>query len=252
MAGKPKIVIVEDELELRETLVDLLSLFDYDVKTAENGIAGYNVIVRWKPDIVLSDIMMPKSDGYELLQKLKTNPDTELIPVLFLTAKVGMEHKLKGLEFGADDYLLKPFHKDELLIKIKNIIQTRKQLLKVMYSTPDKVVSESSDEKFLKNLKLAIEKEISNENYSLADIARDMNYSSSAIQKKVKAITNQSVSEFVRHYRLKRSHDLILVGFGSLSQIADKVGFRSLSYFSTSYKNYFGESPSEAMAKAAL
>lgn len=159
---KTKVAIVEDEPSLRQTLCDVLTIKGYDVQTANDGLDGFNLIKRYQPDIVISDVMVPRKDGFEMLRDLKSDTDTELVPVIFLTAKGGFDSRMEGLEFGADDYLTKPFHTDELLLKIRNTVTARKKLLHALYTTPEKVVTESSDERFLKQVKLAIEGEISN------------------------------------------------------------------------------------------
>ncbi|MBO6517989.1 MAG: response regulator [Bacteroidia bacterium] len=242
---KTKIVVVEDEPEVRQTLVDILEVKKYKVDTASNGQEGINVIKRVLPDLVICDVMMPIKDGFELVKEIKMDEKTELIPVLFLTANVSTTAKLKGLEFGADDYITKPFLMEELLLKVHNAIHMRKRLLQVMYSTPEKVVTESADERFLKKLKLTIENKISDPNLGMPDVAEGLNISTSSLQKRLKALTQKSVSQFIREYRLKRSLDLIYVGYGNLSQISEKVGFRSLSYFTKSFKDFYGHPPSQ-------
>lgn len=236
---------MEDEANLRQTLTDVLTIKGYDVETANDGEAGFSLVKRYQPDVVISDVMMPKKDGFEMLKDLKSDDMTSLVPVIFLTAKGGFESRIEGLEFGADDYLTKPFHMDELLLKIRNMVASRKKLVQAMYQTPEKVVVESSDERFLKQVKLAIEGQISNRSYGLKDLAADLSISTSSLQKKLKRICDKSVSQFIREYRLKRSRDLIDLGYGNLSEIAMKAGFRSLSYFSKCYKDFYGVSPKD-------
>jgi YesN/AraC family two-component response regulator len=169
-----------------------------------------------------------------------------LIPVIFLTAKAGFESRLEGLEFGADGYITKPFSTDELLLKIRNTVNARRQLLQAIHTTPDIISVESQDERFLKQVQLAIEGEISNLDYGLNDLAVALSISTSALQKKLKRICDKSVSQHIREYRLKRSRDLIDRGYGNMTEIDSKAGFRSLSYFSKCYKSYFGENPKES------
>ncbi len=242
---KTKIVIVEDEYELRQTLVDILEMHKYDVESAANGQEGLNMIRRVQPDLIISDVMMPVKDGFELVKELKLDTDTELIPVIFLTANVSSSAKLQGLEFGADDYITKPFLMEELLLKVRNLVQTRRKLLQVMYLNPEKVITESQDERFLKKLKLTIENHINNPDLGMKDVASEMGISTSSLQKRIKSLAQKSVSQFIREYRLKRSLDLIYVGYGNMSQIAEKVGFRSLSYFTKCFKDYNGYPPSQ-------
>jgi len=242
---KTKIVIVEDEANLRQTLTEVLTIKGFNVETAVDGEAGLELIKRTLPDLVVSDVMMPKKDGFEMLQDLKSNELTELIPVLFLTAKAGFESRIEGLEFGADAYITKPFRVEELLVKIKNTVETRKKLIEVIQREPAKITVESQDDRFLNDVKLAIEGDISNPRFGMVDLAAKLSISTSALQKKLKRICNKSVSQFIREYRLKRSRDLIDLGYGNLSEISAKAGFTSLSYFSKCFKNYFGINPTE-------
>ncbi len=242
---KTKVIIVEDEANLRQTLSDLLSVKGYTVETANDGQAGFELIMKSIPDIVISDVMMPIKDGFEMLKELKSNELTQLVPVIFLTAKAGFEARLEGLEFGADDYLTKPFRMEELVIKIRNTIETRRKLIQTIQNEPAKITVESQDDRFIKSVKLIIEGEISNPNFGMVDLASGLSISTSALQKKLKRICNKSVSQFIREYRLKRSRDLIDLGYGNLSEISAKAGFTSLSYFSKCFKTFFGVNPTE-------
>lgn len=238
------VAVIEDSTEIRQSLVDLLEMNGYRAVEAVDGAQGWELIQVEHPDIIISDIMMPNMDGYQMLQKLKSDPKLQHIPVIFLTARVLLSDKLQGLEFGANDYITKPFEIKELLYKIKNLLEFRDHTLTAAYSSPKKLNVESKDDRFLREVNLAIESRISDVDLGLQDMASMLGISTSSLQKKIKKISDKSVSQYIREYRLKRSNDLIMVDYGSLSEIAEKTGFRSLSYFSKSFKDFYGISPS--------
>ena len=239
-----KVLIVEDDLGIRETVADLFELNGYQVFLAKDGAEGFRKIKTKRPDVVISDIMMPIMNGLQLLAKVRGQNDTQLLPFIFITAKVMTESKLKGLELGADDYLTKPFVIKELFLKVNNLIKRRKRTLEVLSTKPEKVQGVTRDESIIQGLRIFLDENISNAHLSLDDIAKSLAISSSTLQKKVKKTTKKSVSQFIREYRLKRARDLILLSNESLKQIAHLTGFGSQSYFSICYKEFFGHSPS--------
>ncbi len=243
-----KVLIVEDEQDIRENIAEIFKLSKYKVFEAENGRKGLEAAVELQPDIIVSDILMPEMDGFELLEKIKTNPQTDHIPVILLTAKTMMDSKLKGLKIGADDYITKPFNVDELVLRATNLVDTRKKLRRTPI-IPEKLKIESKDDLFIKKIYNIMEKNIDKFDFSVEDFVREMGYSRSAVQKKIKAITGKTATNLVRDYRLERAKQLIEQGAGFLSEIAGMVGFNSLSYFSNCYKQYFGINPSEVKKK---
>jgi len=238
-------LIVEDDPAIRETVAELFELNSFKVGTVANGALAYRKILDRKPDIVISDIMMPVMDGLQLLRRIRSNPETQLIPFILITAKAMTESKLECLEQGADDYLTKPFEIKELFLKVRNLTDRRDKMIKSFASTPDSIQKNSKEEDFSYTLKRHLEEQLSNSNLSLEDIARALGVSTSTLQKKIKQKFNKSVSQFIREFRLKRAHDLIVLSNCSLKEIAFKTGFNSLSYFSISYKKFYGISPSE-------
>lgn len=244
-----KVLIVEDEQDIRENIAEIFKLSKFKVFEAENGQIGLDIAVEIKPDIVVSDILMPIMDGFGLLENLKTNPATDHIPVILLTAKTMMDSKLLGLKIGADDYITKPFNVDELVLRATNLVETRKKLRRTPI-IPEKLKIESKDDLFIKKIYSIMEKNIDKFDFSVEDFVREMGYSRSAVQKKIKAITGKTATNLVRDYRLERAKQLIEQGAGFLSEIASMVGFNSLSYFSNCYKQYFGINPSEVKKNA--
>jgi DNA-binding response OmpR family regulator len=242
---KNKILYVEDEKNIRDTMSDIFELQGFDIDLASNGREALKILNSCKPDIIISDIMMPEMDGFEFIKGLKMNKETELIPLIFVTAKILNTEKLKGLGLGADDYITKPFEFQELLLKIKNILNTRRKLLSKFYTEPDNIVVQSQDDLFLKELNQIIEEKISDPDLSLKEIAGLMNYSESTLQRKLKKCTGKPVSRFIREYRLNRAKALILLDYGTISEITRKTGFSSIHYFSQTYKNFFHIAPSK-------
>jgi len=191
--------------------------------------------------------MMPKMDGVSLCQKLKTDWRTSHIPVILLTAKADIDSKLKGLESRADDYLTKPFNEQELRLIIRNRIQQREALRqrwsRIIKLEPKELCITSADEKFLNKLTDIIERNIDNGDLGVEKLISDIGVSRTQLHRKLKALTNQSTTEFIRTFRLKRAYDLILKNAGSISEIAYKVGFSSPQYFNRAFKNQFGFAP---------
>lgn len=240
-----QVLIIEDNVTLRETLIDAFEVDGYNTSSATNGQQGLERVQASRPDLIISDIMMPVMDGIELVKKLKANPETELIPVILLTAKSMQEDRLLGLGHGANDYITKPFDLKELLLRAKNLIDHQHKVNSRNILKPDQVSVDSQDDLFLKDVKGSIDRHLSDLNYSLKILADECCYSVSTIQKKIKKLTGKSVSQLIREYRLDRGRQLLLAKVGSVSQVAAMVGFNSLSYFSSCYKAYFGNNPTD-------
>lgn len=262
-ADRPLLLLVEDNEELRAFLSQTLSEF-YEVLEAPDGKKALELAGRRVPDIVVSDIFMPHMDGIELLATLKKEVVTSHIPVLLLTSKTALEDRLEGLQHGADAYLGKPFQTEELLAWIGNLLETRRRLQekfarppairsKGQPGDPETAAVEASpgmmmsalDRQFLEKLRQIAEQEIENENLSIEDLARRMAMSRSQLHRKLSALTGQSAGEFLRNYRLDRAMELLRAKAGNVSEVAWQVGFSNPKYFSTSFKERFGISPSE-------
>lgn len=245
---KTIILVVEDNPDLREMIKENLS-DNYSVLKAENGVKGLRLAEETIPDLIISDIMMPEMDGYELSRKIKTNEKTNHIPVILLTAKAETKDKLEGLETGADDYLVKPFNSDELKVRVKNLIKIRKQMREKYQSQmlikPSDVVVPSSQKVFIDKLTSIIEKNISDENFSVEILSEEIGLSRSQLHRKVKAITNQSPSEFIRDFRLQRAAELLKQDAGNIAEIAYLVGFNSQAYFTKVFQELYHQTPLE-------
>lgn len=251
-SGDEIILVVEDHVDLRNYIRDTLT-DTYQVIEASNGKEGLNKASEIIPDLVISDVMMPEMDGYTFCKKIKSNDKTNHIPVILLTAKASTEDKLEGLELGADDYLIKPFNPDELKLRVRNLIRIREELRQKFTSEmvlkPAEVIVPSSQVQFMERVKNIIEANMENENFGVDKLADEAGMSRSQLHRKLKAITNQSTTEFIRNFRLQRAAQLILQDAGSMAEIAYKVGFNSQAYFNKSFQELFGCSPSEYKRK---
>jgi signal transduction histidine kinase/ligand-binding sensor domain-containing protein/DNA-binding response OmpR family regulator len=245
---KDIILIVEDHSDLRKYIRENLAE-NYQMIEAPNGKDGFEKAIEVIPDLIISDVMMPEMDGYTFCKKLKTDERTNHIPVILLTAKASTEDKLEGLELGADDYLIKPFNPEELKLRVRNLIKTREQLRQKFTSEmilkPSEVVVPSTQMQFMQKLQSIIEINLEDENFGVDRLSEEMGMSRSQLHRKLKAVTNQSTTEFIRNFRLQRAAQLILQDTGSMGEIAYKVGFNSQAYFNKSFQEVFGCSPSE-------
>lgn len=245
---KPLVLIVEDNPDLQVYIREQLES-NYQTIIASNGKQGLDIAIAKIPDLILSDVMMPKMNGIELSETLKKDGRTNHIPIILLTAKAAQSNKIEGLQTGADDYLTKPFDSRELLTRVQNLIDQRKILrdkfqgeLKIR---PSKVNLNSLEEIFISQVMEEVEKNISNEYYTVEDLAKSIGFSRSQLNRKLKAVCNQSANQLIREFRLIRAKEMLEQKSASVSEIAYAVGYNNLSYFSKSFKDVFGVSPSE-------
>ncbi len=246
------ILIVEDNNDMRQFIKENIQT-DYKVIEAIDGEDGLNKALENIPDLIISDVLMPKLNGYEFCSKIKTDERTSHIPLILLTSKAETNSRILGLETGADDYLTKPFNSAELLLRIKNLIDQRKKLRekfsRQIKLEPKDVTVTSTDEKFLTRVLEIVEKNVSNENFSAEDFAENVGMSKTHLNRKLNALTETSANEFIRTYRLKKAARLLSGKSGNISEIAYEVGFSNPSYFAESFKKLFGYSPSEYLQK---
>ncbi len=242
-------LIVEDNPDLRNYIA---SIFEnqYQLILAIDGEDGLSKATEFIPDVVISDLMMPKLDGLGFCEKLKTDERTNHIPVILLTAKASLADKLIGLEHGADDYLSKPFNKEELQIRVKNLVSQRQKLLekfsnKAIIEKVDEIHEPTIDEIFINKCKSVIDKYLDKSEFDVEKFANEMNLSSVQLRRKLKAISDQTVTEFVRNYRLEIAANLLKKSDLNVSEIAYKVGFDSLPYFSKVFQEKYGKTASE-------
>jgi signal transduction histidine kinase/DNA-binding response OmpR family regulator len=251
----PLLLVVEDNPDLRRFITEIMR-GEYQVLTAADGEAGLEIALEKIPDLILCDVMIPRMNGFDLCRNLKKDERTSHIPIILLTAKAGLEHKVEGLETGADDYLTKPFDEKELLARASNLVEQRNTLWKryvgasgwpylVDATPPRPVVVVSSDERFLRKVIDAIEENMDNEFFSVEDLANAAAFSRSQLHRKLKALTGKGPNELIRDFRLARAKELLEKGRGNVSEVAMAVGYSSVSYFTRSFKAAFGVLPSE-------
>ncbi len=245
---RPHVLVVEDNDDLRAFIIDSLGQEFYFLE-ADNGRKGLEAATTEIPDLIISDVMMPEMDGITMAGKIKTDHRSSHIPLILLTAKSTEDSKLMGLKSGADDYLTKPFNREELLLKVRNSISRQIKLreklrAEVMSSAPTVEVM-SEDERFLVRVKEKILERLSDEQLSVESLADDIGISRVHLYRKVSGLTGLSVNELIRKLRLQRAAQLLEQQWGPVSQVAYEVGFSNLSYFSKVFKEEYGVLPSE-------
>ena len=245
---KPLLLLVEDSNDVRIYIESLLKE-DYSVLLAENGKTGLEIAHENQPELIVSDIMMPVMDGLEFCKKIKTDLKTCHIPVILLTAKASHQSKLEGLEFGADDYLTKPFDFEELSVRIKNLI-TQRRLLKDKFNKDVGVsivsmATNTFDKEFLEKINRIIEDHLPDENFTSENLAEELFVSRSQLNRKLNAITGQGPGEFIRIFKLKHAARLITEKKLSITQVALEVGFSSPAQFTRAFQKHFNCLPSE-------
>ncbi|MDO1451345.1 two-component regulator propeller domain-containing protein [Rhodocytophaga aerolata] len=256
----PVLLIVEDNIELRSYIRSNFS-HSYHILEAGDGIEGLSKAIEFVPDLVISDRMMPLMDGMELCKRLKTDERTSHIPVILLTAKANLENKIEGLQTGADDYLIKPFHTEELITRVNNLIGQRKKLRELFGQAltslpssnntviptpqaPTLTISKAED-RFLQKLTNCIEVHLSDSELSMEVLEKEIGMSYTQLYRKVKAVTDQTPVEFVRNYRLKKAATLLSEKQSNVSEVAYAVGFNNLSYFTKCFRQLYDVPPSE-------
>lgn len=245
------ILIVEDNTDLRNFVA---SGFQgrFKIFTAKDGEEGYGLAIQNIPNLIISDVMMPKMDGIDLTDKIRSDERTSHIPIILLTAKNEAQSRMTGFKTGADDYIAKPFSKEELHVRVANLIEIRKKLaakFREGISSLPKIVNEASihepsiDEKFLLHLRRVIEAHISEATFGVEELAREMCLSRTQLFRKVKALVEIPPSELINDIRLQKAARLIKAKADTLAQIGYSVGFNEQSYFAKRFRKKFGVSP---------
>lgn len=244
---KTIILVVEDNADVREYIKESLGN-NFQIEEAANGEIGFDKAKELIPDLVISDIMMPKMDGNELTRRIKNDERTSHIPVILLTAKSHQESKLEGLETGADDYITKPFDTKELQVRIKNLITIRKRLHE-KYSRGDYVWKtkriNSLDERFMNKVTEVIENHISDEEFNIEQFSKEIGMSRAQLYRKLKALSGKSASHYIRSVRLHKAKKMLEEKQWNISEIAYSVGFSTPQYFTKCFKEEFGYLPSD-------
>jgi signal transduction histidine kinase/ligand-binding sensor domain-containing protein/AraC-like DNA-binding protein len=247
-AKKPLLLIVEDNTDVRHYIRNSV-VHEYRILEAIDGHDGWTKSIEHVPDIIVSDVMMPRMDGFQLCEKLKTDERTSHIPVVLLTAKASTQDKIEGFHTGADDYIMKPFEPEELNARMKNLIAQRKRIHEY-FRRHGLVEIESKnitpvDQKFLQRVAEIVSEHISDACFGVESLAAAMAVSRSVLFKKIEALVGEPPSELIKRSRLNRAADLIERKCGNISEIALEVGFNNPSYFAESFKRQFGCTPSQ-------
>ena len=248
--NKECILIIDDNADVRDYVKSLLKE-EYTVIEAPDGRAGLKKAMKYVPDAIICDVMMPVMDGLECCRKLKTELQTSHIPVMLLTACSLDEQRIQGFECGADSYISKPFNSKLLLVRLRNLMDNHKRLKQFFgdKTTLSKESVSEVDKGFVDRFRELIEENLADSELSVEDLGGKMGLSRVQLYRKIKALTNYSPNELVRIARLKKAASLLASSEKTISEITYEVGFTSPSYFTKCYKDYFGESPTDFLKR---
>jgi len=253
--GQPILLIVEDNSDMRFYIREYFEN-EYQIIEAVDGLDGYEKATEQIPDIIISDVMMPRMDGNEFCRKVKLDQRTSHIPVILLTARASSENKIEGLETGADDFITKPFEGMELQVRVKNLIEQRERIRKnleekfqnsknaIHINFEDSGIS-SMDEQFLEKAFENVRLHHANAQFNVKEFAETIGLGVAQLNRKIKALTGKTSVEFIRNFRLTRAAELVNKKSAPIAEIAFDVGFSSPSYFTECFRLHFGKSPSE-------
>jgi YesN/AraC family two-component response regulator len=250
----PQILIIEDNSDVLQYICSILQE-EYQITTAQDGQHGLEKALEFTPDLIISDVMMPRMDGYQVCHALKLDTRTSHIPVILLTAKADIESKMEGLQYGADVYLTKPFLKEEILIRIQSILAQRRRLqsyYQQLYGIKDPNAGEDavllasrSENQFIQKVRSSIEDHLDDASFGVDQLCQDMAMSNSQLYRKLKAQTGLSAQELIQSIRLAHAKTLLKQTENTISEIAYDCGFSDPEYFSRVFKKETGSSPSE-------
>ena len=248
---KATVLLVEDNKDIVQFIQDQFSE-EFNFVFSFDGLSGFQKAVAVLPQAILLDVMMPKMNGFELCEKLKKDERTCHIPIIFLTALADKSEQIEGLEYGADDYITKPFDVDLLKAKVLNLIETRKKL-KLLYQKKLSFESfettpESSDEKLLKRIMKVVNKELVNSAFGVEELSKEVGLSRTHLYRKLLEITQQTPVEFIRNIRLAKAANLLEQNKFYVSEVAFMTGFSEISYFRKIFKDFYGVTPSDYAA----
>lgn len=243
----PRLLIVDNDSDILQFVADIFE-GDFEIITAQNGARGVECAKEYVPDFILTDIKMPVKDGIELLKEVKNEEITQHIPVVVFSAKTSLENRLRGLKYGADAYIPKPFSREELRLTLANIHATIKRNRQ---DFQDRIKSNKTFEERLKSKNAFINKatdfvieNIENPDYTIHELANDLCISRSQLHRKISSTTGFSSTNFIKMVRLEKAKDMLESNSGNVTEVAYSCGFNSQSYFTKSFKEYFGKSPS--------
>ncbi|WP_338229802.1 two-component regulator propeller domain-containing protein [Algoriphagus taiwanensis] len=245
---QPLILIVEDNTRVREFLAREIEPY-FQIIEAEDGKKGLFLALKKIPDLIISDVMMPEMDGFELCKRIKSDELTSHIPVILLTAKADEQSQMEGIQAGADDFILKPFKTNQLLLRIEKLIELRTQL-QIRFSgknpiSPKEIAVTNLDERFLEKLQEIVDNELSDSNFSVDEFSKKMGMSRMQLHRKLTALTGLSTTAYMKDQRLRMAVQRLEKTDETISEITYAVGFSSPSYFIKSFKETYGVTPAE-------
>lgn len=246
----PTVLVIDDNADIRNYVKSLLAK-EYRVLDAADAATGIRLAMKYVPDVIVSDVMMPGMDGVECCRRLKSEVQTCHIPVILLTACSLDEQRIKGYDGGADSYISKPFNSQLLLSRIRNLISNRRQLRQFFgdNQTIEKESISALDKDFVSRFKSLVEEKMNAPELNVEDLGRDMGMSRVQLYRKLKSLTNYAPNELLRQMRLKKAASLLATSEMTIAEIAYEVGFSSPSYFTKCYKEQFGESPTDFLKR---
>ena len=248
-SAAPRLLLIEDNPDVVRYLQAFLQK-DYNLITAFDGEQGINRAIERVPDIIISDIMMPKKDGLEVCRALKGDFRTNHIPIILLTAKTDVESRIRGLESGADAYLAKPFHRQELQVELRKLITLREALKRKFSQSLAAPLPESKppglNERFLYEVRQCLERHYPEEEFGIRALCAQLGVSRTQLHRKLAALTGQPASHFIRSFRLEKARQLLASSRMAIAEVAYAVGFKDPYYFSRAFTREFGLPPSEA------
>ena len=249
-SSKPSVLVIDDNADIRSYVRGLLHT-DYTVIEAADGSEGIRKAMKYVPDLIISDVMMPGIDGIECCRRLKSELQTCHIPVILLTACSLDEQRIQGYDGGADSYISKPFSSQLLLARVRNLIDSHRRL-KQFFGDGQTLAKEDvcdMDKDFVEKFKALIEAKMGDSNLNVEDLGKDMGLSRVQLYRKIKSLTNYSPNELLRIARLKKAASLLASSDMTVAEIGYEVGFSSPSYFTKCYREQFGESPTDLLKR---
>ncbi|WP_066217744.1 hybrid sensor histidine kinase/response regulator transcription factor [Formosa haliotis] len=252
-ASRPTLLIIDDEQDVRTFLYEAFK-DHYNVELAVDGEDGLLKLKENPPQLVISDVMMPKLDGYDLCKQIKSDSEFCHIPVILLTAMDDNTKRLEGLELGADDYIVKPFSIKYLEVRVKKLIENKQRIFQYYsnnsFLPQDSLISSSKDKNFLQKINLSIEKNMSNSSFGVEELAADIGMSTSHFYRKLKELTGQAPNFYLRNFRMQKAAEILTANKNlTAADVMFEIGIESKSYYSSAFKKIHGVSPSEFVKK---
>jgi two-component system, cell cycle response regulator len=245
---KSTILLVEDNKEMMEVLADVLDE-KYNILTSQNGQQALDLLAKETVHLIISDVMMPVMDGFELCKVIKSNFEYSHVPVILLTAKNSIQSKVEGLELGADAYIEKPFYTAHLLVQIANLLANRSKLKEYFTQSPlvhlKSVAQTRPDEDFLEKLNAAIQNNLDDQDLDVDKLTRLLNMSRTNLFRKIKSLTDLTPNELINVTRLKKAAELMAEGKYKIYEVSAMVGFGSQTNFGRNFSKQFGMTPTE-------